>query len=125
MADNNTNNNRLTLGEPEFFSTSQIQQYIGNARGLLRPLYHELHVSAEELEAALRYVRSANPAAFGLDSRVRARLVASHLRRAADSVEVTCAALVRTYLAFRKHYVAELHAAGHRGQQRREFKFGE
>lgn len=114
---------RLTLGEPEFFSTSQIRDYCNNARLLLRPLYHELHVSAEELEAALKHVCSVNPHAFGLDSTVRAKLVARHLRTAANSVEATCGSLVRTYLSFRRHYVAELEAAGRRTTNRRPFRF--
>ncbi|WP_199443853.1 plasmid transfer protein TraA [Umezawaea beigongshangensis] len=113
----------LTFGEPEFFSTSQIRDYCGNARNVLRPMFAELHVSAEELEAALKYVKSANPHMGGLDSRVRAKLVARHLHTAADAIVVAQTSVVKTYLAFRKHYVDELVAAGNRNHQRRQFQF--
>ena len=113
------------LGEPEFFSTSQIAAYCNNARLVLRPLYAELHIAAEELEAALRYVRSANPSAMGVDSRLRAHLVAGHLRRAAEGVEMTIGSIVRTHGSFRRHFVAELEQSGYRARPRREFKFDE
>jgi hypothetical protein len=113
--------NNLTFGEPEFFASSHIHDYCNNIRTLMRPLVSELHVSAEELEAALKHVKSVNPQAFGLDSRVRAKLVAAHLRRASEAAEVMCASAVRTYLSFRKHYVAEIDmTAKNRG---RNFQF--
>jgi len=115
--------NRLLLGEPEFFSTSQIRDYCNNARLLVRPLANELRISAEEMEAALRYIRTPNSGSL-MPASVRAKLVSQHLRRSADQVEGTCASLVRTYLSFRKHFAPELEAAGHRAP-RREFKFGE
>ncbi|SDD94860.1 hypothetical protein [Actinokineospora iranica] len=111
------------FGEPEFFSTSQIRDYCGNARKVLRPMHHELMVSAEELHAALKYVRSADPKAAGLDSRVRARLVARHMHTAADALLVAQSAMVKTYLSFRRHYVVELNEAGFKDKARREFRF--
>jgi hypothetical protein len=96
------------LGEPEFFSPRMIREYCERARQLILPLYHELHVSAEELELVLRELPSSNPHAFGQDSKIRARLVANHMRRAADGVEVTAASMARTYMSFRKHYLTEL-----------------
>ncbi|TWP51714.1 hypothetical protein FKR81_12665 [Lentzea tibetensis] len=110
---------QLVFGEPDFFSSSQIRDYCNNARMLMRPVANELRVGAEELEAALKYVKSANPMPFGLDSRVRAKLVAKHMIRGAEAVEVLCGSMVKTYLSFRKHYVAELSMASNR----REFKF--
>lgn len=112
----------MAFSEPEFFSTSQIRDYCGNARKVLRPMHHELLVSAEELAATLRYVRSADPKFLGADSRVRAALVARHLRNAADALLVAQTSVVKTYLSFRKHYVAELDAAGHKDKGR-EFRF--
>lgn len=96
------------LGEPEFFSPRLIRQYCENARNFVRPLYHELHVSAEELELVLRELPSSNPHVFGQDSKVRARIVANHMRRAADGVEIAAASLVRTYMSFRKHFLPEI-----------------
>ncbi|WP_156994067.1 plasmid transfer protein TraA [Pseudonocardia acaciae] len=106
------------LGEPEFFSPRMIREYCERARNFVRPLFHELHVSAEELEMVLRELPSSNPHVFGQDSKVRARLVANHMRRAADGAEVTAASLVRTYLSFRKHYMPEIHQRGQRTRRK-------
>lgn len=111
----------LSFGDPEFFSTSQIRDYCDRGAKLIRPLYGELHIAAGELEAVLKYVPSANPSMGGLDSRVRAKFVASHLHRAADAVEVAVISLRRTYMSFRKHYIAELEAA--KTRTRPAFKF--
>ncbi|MEO6088876.1 MAG: hypothetical protein ABIQ18_37775 [Umezawaea sp.] len=112
------------FGEPEFFSTSQIRDYCGNARLVLRPMYHELLVGADELQAALKFVKSVDPKFFGADSHVRARLVARHMRNAADAVLVAQTSMVKTYLSFRKHYVVELDAAKEQAKAKsRAFKF--
>lgn len=111
MAENNM------LGDPEFFSPRLIREYCNNARNVIRPMYHELHVSAEEMEMVLRDLPSSNPHMFGQDSKVRARLVASHLRRAADAVEIAAASMVRTYMSFRKHYMAELNPRPNRARR--------
>lgn len=108
----------FSLGDPEFFSPRAIREYCENGRKLIRPLYHELHVSAEELEMVLRDVQSANPQMFGQDSKVRARIVAKHLRQSAEAVEVASASLARTYQSFRKHYLAEANA---KSRPRRQF----
>ncbi|WP_158842667.1 hypothetical protein [Saccharothrix deserti] len=108
----------MAFGEPEFFSTSQIRDYCGNVRKVLRPMHHELMVSAEELAATLKYVKSVDPKFLGTDSRVRAVLVARHMRNAADALLVAQTSVVKTYLSFRKHYVVELDAAGHKDKGR-------
>ncbi|AXX29405.1 hypothetical protein KCV87_09980 [Actinosynnema pretiosum subsp. pretiosum] len=112
----------MAFGEPEFFSTSQIRDYCGNARRILRPMHTELIVASEELGASLKYVRSADPKLMGADSRVRAALVSRHLRNAADALLVAQTSMVKTYMSFRKHYVVELDRAGHKDKGR-EFKF--
>lgn len=109
------------IGDPEFFSTSQIRDYCDRGAKLIRPLYGELHVAGSELEAVLKYVPSANPHMGGLDSRVRAKIVASHMHNAAEAVEVAVVSLRRTYMSFRKHFIAELDAAA--GKKRPAFKF--
>ena len=98
------------LPEPEFFSPRLIREFCDTARRTIRPIYHELHVSAEELEHVLRDLPSTNPHVFGQDSKVRARIVAGHMRRSADAIEVAAASLARTYMSFRKHYLAEIAA---------------
>ncbi|WP_433868455.1 hypothetical protein [Saccharopolyspora sp. CA-218241] len=112
------------LGPPEFVSSSSIRAYCERAREKFRPLYSELHVSAEELEAALRYVKSTDPKLGGLDSRVRAKLVSRQLKQAAAAVEVASKSSVATYMAFLKHFNPEVAAARKRGAGRR-FEFDE
>ncbi|MEV0089127.1 plasmid transfer protein TraA [Saccharopolyspora sp. NPDC050642] len=111
------------LGSPEFVSSSAIRQYCENARRLFHPLYHELHVSAEELEVALKYVKSADPKLGGLDSRLRAKLVSRQLKQAATAMEVASKSTVGTYMAFLKHYAPEV--AQRRQKSRRTFDFDE
>lgn len=112
------------LGSPDFVSSSAIRQYCENARKLFHPLYHELHVSAEELEVALKYVRSADPKAGGMDSRLRAKLVSRQLKHAASAVEVASKSTVGTYMSFLKHYSPEV-AESRKKKAGRQFKFDE
>ena len=96
----------ISLGNPDDLrSTSALRTYCENGRLLIRPLYHELHVAADELEAMLRLLPSADPRMAGMDSRVRAKIVAGHLRRAGDAAEASVVSLVKCFMSFRKHYV--------------------
>ncbi|MFC0540655.1 plasmid transfer protein TraA [Kutzneria chonburiensis] len=110
------------FGEPEFYSSSQIRDYCNRARLALRPLHNELHISAEELQAVLKHVSSANPQVFGLDSRFRAKLVAKHMHHAADAIEVATVSIVRCYASFRQHYVKPM-SERDKSPQRRQFDF--
>ncbi|WHT21902.1 hypothetical protein N8J89_12815 [Crossiella sp. CA-258035] len=94
----------FTLGDVELFSASSLRDYCNNARLLIRPLHHELLIASEELQAALSEVPGGHWAAMGVDQKVRARLVAKHLRHAAEGVELVSANVVRTYLSYRKHF---------------------
>lgn len=120
----NTNGGKEVLGSPEFVSSSAIREYCERARRLFHPLYHELHVSAEELEVALKFVQSADPKAGGMDSRVRAKLVSRQLKQAASAVEAASKASVGTYMAFLKHYSPEV-AEARKKTQRKKFEFDE
>ncbi|HVK05101.1 MAG TPA: hypothetical protein VM490_16610 [Armatimonadaceae bacterium] len=97
----------FSLGSPEFYATSQLQQYCNNGRNLIRPLANELRIAAEELQAALREV----PAVRGgvllapIERRRLARQTSKHLVVAAEGVEMACSGLVRTYLSFQRNYV--------------------
>ncbi|WP_243790176.1 hypothetical protein [Saccharopolyspora gloriosae] len=112
------------LGSPEFVSSSAIREYCENARRLFHPLYHELHVSAEELEVALRYVKTADPKFGGMDSRVRSKLVARQLKQAAAAIEVASKSSVGAYMAFLKHYSPEVQESRQKNRARR-FEFDE
>jgi hypothetical protein len=105
------------LGEPEFVSPRAIREYCQQGRNHIRPLFHELHVSAEELEMVLRELPSANPGVFGMADRGRAKLVSGHMRRAAEAAEVCSASLVRTFMSFRKHYLLPVEQGGKPRQQ--------
>lgn len=107
------------MGEPEFVSPRAIREYCEKARKVLRPLYFELAFSADELELVLRDHPSVSPRMGGLDSKVRARLVASHMKRAAEGLEVASASMVRSFTSYRKHYLEPMQAAQPR--QRRQF----
>lgn len=119
----NSNGGKEILGSPEFVSSSAIREYCERARKLFHPLYHELHVSAEELEVALKFVKSADPKAGGMDSRVRAKLVSRQMKQAAKAIEAASKASVGTYMAFLKHYSPEVSQA--RQKSRRRFEFDE
>lgn len=96
---------QFSLGDANIRSTSQLRDYCNNGRLLIRPLANELRIAAEELQAALKELPGGNVYLLGTDTRVRARIVASHLRHAAEGVEATCGSLVRTFLSFDKHFV--------------------
>jgi len=111
------------LPEPEFFSTSQLREWLTKGRSILQPMSSDLHIASEELITVLKYTESANPHLFGMDAKVRARLVGAHLRRAGEAVEAANLSLLKTYLSFRKHYVPETHPSRH--GHRRQFNFDE
>lgn len=114
------------LPEPEFFSTSQLKNWLGKGSALLKPMANDLRVAAEELRVVLAYTESTNPHLFGTDSKIRARLVAAHLRRAGEAVETADLSLLKTYLSFRRHYVDDMRGGRHGGRApRRSFKFDE
>lgn len=92
----------LSLGDPNFVSTSALRAYCENGRGLIRPLGPELHMAAIELRAALKEV----PVHEG-NAWVKARIVSSHLNAAAKGAEATVKGLVRTYLSFERHFINE------------------
>lgn len=94
--------NGFSLGEPEFFSTTDLRNYCTRGRNLLRPLASELQIASAELHAALKEVPSG-------DSRIqdhyRARVVAKHMQHAAKGVELSITGLVRTFLSFERNFL--------------------
>ncbi|GLZ43517.1 hypothetical protein [Actinokineospora sp. NBRC 105648] len=93
---------KFVLGEPEFGSTSDLRTYCLNARTMIRPLAHELRLSAEELQGALKEIRNGDTLA---KRRWKARIVSNHLRHAADGVEDACIGAIRTFLSFERHFI--------------------
>lgn len=107
------------LDEPVFESPRMIREFCENARKVLRPVYLHLALTADELEAVLRDHPTVGPSRMGMDARVRARLVAGHMRRAAEGLGVASIELPRTFTSYRKHFLEPLQAD--RGRQRRQF----
>lgn len=95
----------FSLGEPVFLNTSMVRAYCENGRNLIRPLANELRIGSEELRAALKEVRSHNPLLLGVDTKIKAKIVASHLVHAAEGIEQAAAGFVRCYLSFEKHFL--------------------
>lgn len=112
------------LPEPEFFSTSQLREWLDKGATVLKPMSTDLHIASQELITVLSYTQSANPHFFGMDAKVRARLVGAHLRRAGEACEAANLSLLKTYLSFRQHYVGDAQPPNRRGP-RRTFKFDE
>ena len=90
----------FSLGDPDFVSTSALRAYCESGRKLIRPLGPELHMASIELRAALKEI----PLAEG-NVRWRARMVATHLDKAAEGIEHAVAGLVRTYLSFERNFI--------------------
>ena len=87
----------------EFNTGSDIRKYTETVRKLSRALAVELEFSAQELEAALRYLPP-GPSESTLGVRRKARSVARHLRRAAEGQRVVGVEAVRTWGSLRKHF---------------------
>ena len=108
---------------PEFPDNIAIRDYCGAVRKILHQYAAELDMAAAELEAALGESRGTT-GMLGIDSRVRARLVARHMKDSAEALRASSAGVIRTYGSFRKHFMPELEAArkGRPVKPRFEFK---
>ena len=95
----------FTLGDPSFISTTALREYCENGRRMIRPLANELQIASVELREALKEIPGQSAWLMNADSKVRARIVASHLSTAAAGVELACGGLVRTFLSFEKHFI--------------------
>lgn len=100
------------LGEAEFNDNKAIREYCERVRKATHLLGLELAMAAAELEAALSQIRSDHVVYLGVDSKVRAKLVARHLKSASDAMRSCAAAATRTHGSFRKHFEPELSRAG-------------
>jgi hypothetical protein len=89
----------LSLGEPNFVSRSELHDYCESGRRLIRPLAFELEMAGLELKGALKEIPNVP------NVRWRARVVASHLDRAAGGIQVACVELVRTFMSFERNFI--------------------
>ncbi|MGW1678550.1 hypothetical protein [Saccharopolyspora sp. NPDC002376] len=108
------------LDQPVFESPRAIREFCENGRKVLRQAYLHLALSAEELQAVLKdHPTNGSPVFMGLDARVRARLVASHLGRAAQGIEVASVEMTRTFTSYHKHFLQQFET--NKGSRRRPF----
>lgn len=97
-----------SLGDTELVTDAALRQYCDRARKAFRILAIELNVSAEELQAFLMEVPDP-PAGSGRNpSHKRARLVAGHIRTAADASQHAAASMVRAWRSFEKQFELEM-----------------
>lgn len=96
------------LDQPVFESPRAIREFCENGRKVLRQAYLHLALSADELQAVLKeHPTNGSPLWLGMDARVRARLVASHLGRAAQGIEVASVEMTRTFASYHKHFLEQ------------------
>lgn len=107
------------LAAPVFESPRQIREFCEHVRRVMRPAYLHLSLSADELEAVLRDHPVVGPNRMGMDARVRARLVAGHMRRAAEGLAVCSVEMPRTFTSYRKHFLEPMQQD--QGRPRRKF----
>lgn len=86
--------------DPDFTNSRDLKVYLNTARRVLHRAAMELHISASELEAALRTV----PGESRSVQRRRARRVSRHLKHAAECLVEASAATVRTWGTFRAEF---------------------
>lgn len=111
------------LGQVEFKDNNDLHAYTLRLRKILRILSQEAAFAADELQARLATVPGAK-AALGIDSRIRARIVAAHLRVASDLLRIAAGQTAKCYAAFLKHYAPELDEV-HKGKPRPSFRIVE
>ncbi|MFE5329425.1 plasmid transfer protein TraA [Embleya sp. NPDC056575] len=96
------------LGDTELITDVALREYCDRARKAFRLLAIELNVSAEELQAFLKEVPDP-PAGSGFSpSHKRARLIAGHVRTAADASQHAAASMVRAWRSFERQYELEM-----------------
>lgn len=96
--------------DPDFTDSRALRIYLNNARRVLHRAAMELHISASELEAALRTV----PGESRSVQRRRARRVSRHLKHAAECLVAASSATVRTWGTFQAEYNVKAQIRGGR-----------
>lgn len=99
------------LGDPDLTTDVAIREYCEKARKAFRQLHAELEIAADELQAYLAEVPNP-PADSGYrSSSHRARIVAGHMRTAADASGRAAVAFVRVWRSLERQFAPELNAA--------------
>jgi hypothetical protein len=88
----------------EFTGAQSVAAYSRALRALARDLAVETAQAAEEIEVVLHRTGSGHPLLLGLDTRIRARRVASRLRRAAECANGLAIEAVKFNTEFRTQF---------------------
>lgn len=88
----------------EFKGSKSVADYSKKSRDLMRDLAWEFHESSEEIKAVLSRQKG-HPLLFGLDVRIRAKRVASRLKRASEGSVGVAAELVKFNAEYKRQFV--------------------
>ena len=111
------------VGEEELATESGLHTVCNKGRRGAAELASTLAMMAEEVELALRHADKGHPMLASLDTRFRARMVASHLKHAAELMQLSAVSFARTWHSFRRHYIAELNTQAKARKPRQTFRF--
>lgn len=88
----------------ELGNNEELREYLTDLRGVLYELYIDISFAAEILEGNLRSMK-------GIKNSLRARVVASCLRKAAELCKLAAGQSAATWTAFETRFAEELAAA--------------
>lgn len=120
-----SNLNRLVteLEKIEFNSDKDIDRYARTAKRLARELYLQIGMDADMLQATLSQYKG-RWFEFGQVSKVKARLVAAHLKVSAEGVKAFGTGAAKMHGSFKRHFAEPERAARRRHEQaKRSRKF--
>lgn len=109
-------------------TASELENFCKKLRDLERDFYMELAFAAEQLQQNLATlpVAGSSGGMFGAaNSRVRAKMVADSLRRAAEAHKYSGGQAVKVWRQFVKVYAPEIDAARNKNSKRPTFKVNE
>lgn len=108
----------------ELTSDEELHEFCEIGRQFSRYLAVITSLGAAELKEALESMSGGGHwAAFGFDSRMRARKVAKHLEKAAEAFEDASAQFYATWLAFEKEFAEAIESAG-AAKRKKSFTIG-
>jgi hypothetical protein len=106
------------LEKIEFTSDQDIRLYVRTLHRFSQELYLRIGMDAEVLQAILSQYKG-RWYHFGAGSKIKARLVAAHLRVGAEGAKLLGVSAVKMHASFRKHFVEPEMRAKNGGHRRR------
>ena len=92
------------LEKIEFTSDRDIEKYAKCVRALAMELHLRVGMDADTVQAILSQYKG-RWYTFGVASKIKARLVAAHMRVGAEAVKVLGVSAMKMHAAFRRHFV--------------------